>query len=686
MESHYFQIVLNYLRAHIHLGELFTFLIAFSESLPIIGTAIPGSITMTIVGILVGSGAMPITLSLAVASIGAFSGDSVGYFFGYYYNERLRNMWPFKKHPKWLTLGEDFFKKHGGKSIVLGRFIGPARCMVPMIAGLLQLSWIRFVIAALPSAVMWALMYMMPGVLLGALAQQAPKGETTQFFMIGGGIILGFCFIFWLVQHFFTQLARAINNTTDMLWRYLQEKNQGRFFIRLITNHQNPDDHHQLTLFCFSMLSAILFLILLLNVRFQTWMINANQPLFHLIQSIRTPLWDKVFVAITVMGAPKTMLMVGTLVGVGLWIKKQWRAGAHIFAALILSIGFSYVAKFISHSQRPTGFTMVATTYSFPSGHTTLSFVIVGLISFFVAQLVSKNWKFFPYLLGGIFVLLVPFSRLYLGAHWITDIIGAFLLGFSVLLLCVVSYRRMPSPSGVIQLSPSSITILLVICFGLSWAINLDRNFQTILVNTTPFWKTQRIRTEAWWHSPLHYTPLYRNDRLGDVYQPFNVQWKGDVTRITQVLKKAGWQTLPKNPQLATTLKRFSSYQAQYHMPLWSWLYHDQEPILLMIKQLPNHKRIIELRLWKSDTFFSHSNESLLIGAIDIRLPPKKLLSLSSDTDTTISLAHGGGLGILFQDTHKLQRKLIRVEKPKTIKSIQTLRWDGKVLLIKNPR
>jgi len=141
MDSHYFNVILTYLRLHPHMGELFTFLVAFSESLPLIGTVIPGSVTMTLVGILVGSGVMPVAWTLSIASIAAFCGDSIGYVIGYHYNERLPNMWPFKKHSQWLLIGEKFFKKHGGKSIVLGRFIGPARCMVPLVAGFLRLAW-----------------------------------------------------------------------------------------------------------------------------------------------------------------------------------------------------------------------------------------------------------------------------------------------------------------------------------------------------------------------------------------------------------------------------------------------------------------------------------------------------------------------------------------------------------------
>ena len=172
------------------MGIIFAFIIAFAESLPLIGTIIPGSVTMTVIGILVGRGMIPGFSTLVWATIGALAGDTIGFALGKYYNERLRTIWPFRKHPKWLTMGEAFFKKHGGKSILIGRFIGPARSSVPLIAGLLKMRWGRFFIAAVPSAISWAIVYMLPGALIGAISLELPKGMTTKFILIGLVVIV----------------------------------------------------------------------------------------------------------------------------------------------------------------------------------------------------------------------------------------------------------------------------------------------------------------------------------------------------------------------------------------------------------------------------------------------------------------------------------------------------------------
>ncbi len=686
MEHHYFQTILTYLRAHPHAGELFTFLVAFSESLPLIGTVVPGTVTMTIVGILIGVGALPILFSLFIASLAAFAGDSIGFWVGYYYNERLRIMWPFKKHPKWLSMGEAFFTKHGGKSIILGRFIGPARSTVPLVAGLLRMTWLRFAMAAIPSAVLWAFMYMTPGIFLGALSREVPKGETTRFFLYGLSVLIIIWLAFWLIQHFFIQLARGINYLTDRCWDYLTRNDGGRFFIRLITNQQKKSDHHQLTLSLTAILSAIVFLILLISVRHHGALTEFNKPVFHALQAIRTPLWNKIFSVITLMGEPKTILAISVFITLGLSLKKQWRSAIHFLAAIVLASGSVIFFKAISHSLRPQGFEKVALSSSFPSGHTALSFVIFCFLAFLITQIVNKNYRWIPWTLAGILIISVGFSRLYLGAHWFADIMGSVLLGTTILLMCIVSYRRMPKKINALTLSPLAITVLLCVSLGVPWSVNITRSLTNILGDTTPIWPIQRININAWWQSPLQYTPLYRNNRLGIPYQPFNVQWQGSLQQIAKTLEKKGWKSILTHQKfkLKNSLQRFSSLEAEYHMPLLAWLYHDKPPVIVFIKHIPKQNRVIELHLWESDIVLQPHNKPLWIGAIDIRIPPKKLLSFKNGTH--ISLLGNEGLDKLYKDTAHFNRKFIYATVEPQIKAIHQLGWRGKILLIRSWR
>lgn len=687
MIEQYIQPLLNYLHEHPHIGLVFTFFVAFLESLPIIGTIFPGSITMTLIGLLVGSGALPAFLTIAISSVAAFAGDLIGYMAGYHYNDRIRTIWPFRKYPKLLASGEIFFKKHGGKSIVIGRFFGPVRSTVPLIAGLMKLSWMRFCLAAIPSAVLWALVYLSPGIILGAIALEIPHAKMGEFIIVG---LLSFglaFFAYWLVQHFFLQLARAINAATDSLWSYLSRTRSCRPFIRFITNHQNPEDHHQLTLFITALICGVLFLILLADVKMQGMFTALNQPIFHLFQSIRGPIIDKIFVMITIMGAPTAMTFSALLAAITLTLFKQIRAAAHIILALVLATGSIEFFKHISHSFRPQGFHFVAATSSFPSGHTTMSFIITSVCAFLIAQVVSRNAKWVSFTVSGIFILFIGISRLYLGAHWLTDIIGSILLGFCVLLICIISYRRMPRARGALKLSSHLIGFIFSISFLFPWIILVPKQFSTQLFNTSPLWPAQIIREATWWNSPFSYTPVYRNNRLGTPFQPFNVQWAGNIEKIEVSLEKQGWKVIPPKTQLKkellkNTLLRFAHFNAEYHIPILPWLYQNKSPVLFMIKSVPNQKSIIELRLWRSSISFNNNSVPLYLGATDFRNPPEKLLSIKGSTK--ISLDNGAGLNQLFNDATDFQRKIIQTTPINfTLDKTNTLDWDGKVLLLR---
>ena len=91
-----YQAFTHWLYQHHGWAAFFTFIIAALESLIIVGTIIPGSITMTAVGIMMGTGVMSIPLTIGLASAGAFVGDGISYIIGYRFRETLPQKWPFR--------------------------------------------------------------------------------------------------------------------------------------------------------------------------------------------------------------------------------------------------------------------------------------------------------------------------------------------------------------------------------------------------------------------------------------------------------------------------------------------------------------------------------------------------------------------------------------------------------------
>src|SRR5688572_29154049 len=106
--------VLQWLNTHSEYSWLITFLISASESIAIIGTIIPGSITMTAIGALAGSGIIPLWSTIFWAFLGAVVGDGISYWLGYKFKGHIRQSWLFKQNKKVFDKGEKFFLKHGG--------------------------------------------------------------------------------------------------------------------------------------------------------------------------------------------------------------------------------------------------------------------------------------------------------------------------------------------------------------------------------------------------------------------------------------------------------------------------------------------------------------------------------------------------------------------------------------------
>ena len=178
------QILTTWLHTHPNNAVFITFFIAFAESLAIIGTLIPGSITMTAIGILAGSGILRIDLTFISAILGAVAGDGVSYAIGAKFSDRLTQIWPFRRYPRWITYGKDYFARHGGNSVLIGRFFGPLRSIIPLIAGMLRMSRWHFFFANVISGIGWSILYLTPGILIGEASTELSSEDATQLFVI----------------------------------------------------------------------------------------------------------------------------------------------------------------------------------------------------------------------------------------------------------------------------------------------------------------------------------------------------------------------------------------------------------------------------------------------------------------------------------------------------------------------
>lgn len=145
--------LLIWIAQHSYWVGIAIFLVSLSESLALVGLFIPGALVMFGIGALVATGAVNLWAALAWAVAGAIAGDAISYWLGRHYREQLQTFWPFSRSPQLIDRGVAFFHRHGGKSILLGRFVGPMRPIIPMIAGMLGMPPVRFLdsLSAVPA-------------------------------------------------------------------------------------------------------------------------------------------------------------------------------------------------------------------------------------------------------------------------------------------------------------------------------------------------------------------------------------------------------------------------------------------------------------------------------------------------------------------------------------------------------
>ncbi len=167
--------IVNFVRDHKAWAAPIVLVLAFGESLAFVSLILPFWAMLVGIGTIVGAAGGAFYLNpdfwtvMAAAAIGAALGDWLSYWLGYHYHEQIARMWPLNKHPDLLPRGHDFFERWGAWAIVLGRFSGPLRASVPIIAGAVQMPRGVFQLANWSSAFLWAFVLMVFGDGLGTI-------------------------------------------------------------------------------------------------------------------------------------------------------------------------------------------------------------------------------------------------------------------------------------------------------------------------------------------------------------------------------------------------------------------------------------------------------------------------------------------------------------------------------------
>ena len=151
-----FQHIIAFVHENQHWAPAIVFALAFAESLAFISLLIPAWGALVAIGALTGGNGLAVLPIWVAASLGAAFGDWLSYWIGQKLEHTVAHVWPLSRHPDLIPRGEAFVKKWGVLGIFIGRFFGPLRASVPLVAGIFEMPFWRFQFANFTSAFVWA--------------------------------------------------------------------------------------------------------------------------------------------------------------------------------------------------------------------------------------------------------------------------------------------------------------------------------------------------------------------------------------------------------------------------------------------------------------------------------------------------------------------------------------------------
>jgi membrane protein DedA with SNARE-associated domain len=175
-----FEAILRFVETHHGWGALIFGLLAFGESLVVVGVLIPGTTVMLAVGPLVGAGLIPFWEVYVGGVIGGFLGDAVSFAIGRRFGPAAKGWLTARGRQQAVERAEAAFVRFGWIAVFAGRFIGPLRASIPFTAGMLAMPALPFQAINIASAVIWVPVLIGPGMAATKAYQLAQAGRVAE--------------------------------------------------------------------------------------------------------------------------------------------------------------------------------------------------------------------------------------------------------------------------------------------------------------------------------------------------------------------------------------------------------------------------------------------------------------------------------------------------------------------------
>jgi membrane protein DedA with SNARE-associated domain/membrane-associated phospholipid phosphatase len=435
---------------------------AFLETGAFVGLVAPGETVVMAGGVVAGQGTIQLLPLIGVVWVCAVLGDTTSFYIGRRLGRRFleRHGPRFKITEERLRQVEDYFERHGGKTILIGRFIGLVRALAPFIAGSSGLPYRRFIPYSIVGTGLWATIFCTLGYLFWRSFDQVAHLVGQAIFGLGVtvGVIVGIVVAYrrrseirqWLLAHERHPLVRPLLAIGRPLHRYVVRPvtQVAMPYLRFLFDRISPGSLglELTTLLAVAGVGVFVFVVYLTELNRDLGPTPADTELLDLAERVRTDVLVDVVKLVTTLGAFPTVAALVAGTALLLVLRERYAEALVLVVGLALVFVAVNVTKDAIGRERPGGSFVGTSGHAYPSGHAAYA---TAWIAVAVALTRRLGWVASGTL---VFVALaiaaaVGLSRIYLRAHWWSDVAGGWGLGagiFAVLaaVALVVEYIR----------------------------------------------------------------------------------------------------------------------------------------------------------------------------------------------------------------------------------------------------
>jgi undecaprenyl-diphosphatase len=449
----------------------------------------------------------------------------------------------------------------------------------------------RFLAANVLSAVVWAPVYLLPGIVFGASLELAAEAA---FHLVV--LLLALVATVWLsawgVQQLFLLYSPRARGWVEGLLRWADVHPRLGEIARALADPEHPDAGTLAALAGVLLLATVLFALVTGFAAAGAPNLPLNQTVLDLALSLHTPTADHLMAGFSRL-ADLTVILPLLLAVVGWhYLRGERRKAVYWLAAGAFAILAGPLVKMLLQVPRPDIGLTGLSPWAFPSSHTLRATVVYGFLGVALAGGMSPTWRWLPYVWATMLIVAVGISRLYFGAHWLTDVFGSLTLGLAWVAALGLAYRRHAKIETSWRGLGAVSSAALVVGFGIQTAVSHESDLALYSQQT----QTVSISESDWKTSIWSDLPQTRDDLRSDRSHPLNLQFAGELGDLSGTLAPLGWEP-GTSLGWDSAMKLLSLSLPIRELPVIPHVHDGAHEALILVKDAPDGGRLV-LRLW----------------------------------------------------------------------------------------